>query len=265
MVGPDRDILLGALSEFENSDKAAYPLSMWRTAIQAYEAAHDASVTPPFENFSEPPYPYLPVPLHTYGVDLTEGATVVDIGCLAGYGLFDLAWRRQSEGLTIPRMIGVDISPVSIAMGSRLADLWACGHDVSFVEASAESLPLPDASVDLVVARLVLPYVRIDRTLDEIVRVLRHGGAALLQIHGFQYYINQLRNHARQPKRCAYYVRPLLSGMIFSLLRRQPASRWLSETAMPLAALDRLMATRACTDVWSSGFRVRPMALFQKE
>ena len=263
----DCQSLRNALHEFRKYDKAGYSLSIWETAIQAYEAANDPSLTPRFADFTESPYPYpyLPISPNMYGVDLAEDSAVLDIGCLAGYGLFDLTWRRQREGLPIPSLIGVDTQEASVEIGSRLTEHWASGLSVSFVKASAESLPLPDESVDMVIARLLLPYVRIEQTLNEVVRVLRHNGLALFQIHGPQYYIQQLRRYIKQPKRCAYFVRPLLSGAIFKVLRFQPTSRWLAEAALSLPTLDRLMASRACSQVWDADLRVRPMALYQKD
>jgi ubiquinone/menaquinone biosynthesis C-methylase UbiE len=59
-----------------------------------------------------------------------------------------------------------------------------CGRVAHIVDAAAEHLPLPDASVDTVVSTLVLCTVPDPvRTLGEITRVLRPGGQLLFIEH----------------------------------------------------------------------------------
>jgi ubiquinone/menaquinone biosynthesis C-methylase UbiE len=58
------------------------------------------------------------------------------------------------------------------------------GLDVEVVDAAAERLPVPDASVDTVVSTLVLCTVTdLERTLAEVRRVLRGDGVLLLLEH----------------------------------------------------------------------------------
>lgn len=60
----------------------------------------------------------------------------------------------------------------------------ALGRAVELVEGGAESIPLPDASVDAVVATLVLCSVReVEASLAEIRRVLRPGGTYVFLEH----------------------------------------------------------------------------------
>jgi ubiquinone/menaquinone biosynthesis C-methylase UbiE len=64
---------------------------------------------------------------------------------------------------------------------SRAAD---AGRPVEVLEAPAELLPLPDASVDAVVATLVLCTVEdVPGTLGEVARVLKPGGELLFIEH----------------------------------------------------------------------------------
>lgn len=73
----------------------------------------------------------------------------------------------------------------SAPMADRLRDRAAADlRDIEVVSAPAEALPLPDASVDAVVSTLVLCTVGdLDRTLDEVERVLRPGGRLALLEH----------------------------------------------------------------------------------
>jgi ubiquinone/menaquinone biosynthesis C-methylase UbiE len=95
---------------------------------------------------------------------------VVELG--AGTGA-NLAWYRDVE-----RLVLVEPSP---AMRARLAPV-AGGAEV--VAATADALPLPDGSVDAVVATLVLCSVPdLPAALAEVRRVLRPGGSLLLLEH----------------------------------------------------------------------------------
>ena len=95
---------------------------------------------------------------------------VVELG--AGTGA-NLPWYGDVE-----RLILVEPSP---AMRVRLTP--AAG-DAEVIDATADALPLPDASVDAVVATLVLCSVPdLPAALGEVRRVLRPGGSLLLLEH----------------------------------------------------------------------------------
>lgn len=100
---------------------------------------------------------------------------VVEIG--AGTGL---NFEHYPDGITDL----VVTEPVA-AMRRRLARRLQCGHyPARIVDASAEHLPLPDASVDTVVSTLVLCTVDDpERALREIARVLRPDGQLLFIEH----------------------------------------------------------------------------------
>ena len=95
---------------------------------------------------------------------------VVELG--AGTGA-NLAWYGDVE-----RLVLVEPSP---AMRRRLA---ARAGDAEVLDATAAALPLPDDSVDAVVATLVLCSVPdLPAALAEVRRVLRPGGSLLLLEH----------------------------------------------------------------------------------
>ncbi|SPF35545.1 Methyltransferase type 11 [Candidatus Sulfopaludibacter sp. SbA4] len=98
--------------------------------------------------------------------------TVLDIGCGAGMDLL-LAARRVGPG---GRAIGMDMTE---AMRDRArASAAAAGlTNVEVYRADATALPLPDASVDVVISNGVLNLVpEKERAFAEIKRVLRPGG-----------------------------------------------------------------------------------------
>jgi SAM-dependent methyltransferase len=103
---------------------------------------------------------------------LARGMRVADLGCGVGMVTGDLARLVGSTG----QVVGVDLSPDQLAQArARLAGA-AVAH-VAFVEASATSTGLPEASFDLVYCRfLLLHLVEPHAALREMHRLLRPHG-----------------------------------------------------------------------------------------
>lgn len=107
-----------------------------------------------------------------------EGATVVDIG--TGPGLLLVELRR-----TLPRarLVGVDPSKDMLALARRVAEDAGGEGQPAFeaVEGSGESIPLDDASADVVVCRNVLhEFDDAPLAMAEMARVLGPGGRLVL-------------------------------------------------------------------------------------
>jgi arsenite methyltransferase len=101
-----------------------------------------------------------------------SGQTVLDLGCGAG---FDTLLAPRRVGPSGP-VIGVDITPEMVAKARRNVDLLGPSN-VELVLGEAEQLPLPDASVDLVISNGVFNLCRgKPRVLAEVFRVLSPGG-----------------------------------------------------------------------------------------
>jgi SAM-dependent methyltransferase len=100
------------------------------------------------------------------------GAAVLDLGCGAGT---DLLIAAQMTGPT-GRAIGVDMTAAMLERARESADAMGLGN-VDLHEALIESLPLGDASVDVVISNGVIDLVADkDAVFDEVDRVLRPGG-----------------------------------------------------------------------------------------
>lgn len=253
--------LLAALRGYEAAGKPlAYPLQMWKLALDLIaQSDQDVGVTEECDAI-----PYVPFVPEDFGVSLGVQSRVLDVGCLGGYGLFDFAYRRQRAGRPVPRLTGVDIAAESVQLAEAMATIWAKGMSVRFERAEAGSLPLGVESFDLVVARLLLPYVRIESALDEIARVLRAPGMVLLQVHAPRYYATRAWTRLAKPAAAFYYLRPLVSGLLFAALRRQPRHPWLAETALSAGRLAALCARRGLNLAWRGGFEQKPLLGFVK-
>jgi SAM-dependent methyltransferase len=100
------------------------------------------------------------------------GDVVLDLGCGAGTDLLIAAQMAGPSG----RVIGVDMTP-SMLERARASAAEMSIENVELHESLIESLPLEDASVDLVISNGVIDLVPDkEAVFDEIDRVLRPGG-----------------------------------------------------------------------------------------
>jgi arsenite methyltransferase len=100
------------------------------------------------------------------------GQTVLDLGSGAGLDSLLAARRVGPTG----KVVGVDLCPQMVEKARRNAGLLGL-HNVEFVEAGIERLPLPTGSVDVVISNGVLNLCpEKPAVLAEAFRVLRPGG-----------------------------------------------------------------------------------------
>lgn len=109
-------------------------------------------------------------------VALSRGEVVLDLGCGAGIDTLIAARAVGPAG----RVVALDMTPAMLERARRNAALMGLDH-VEVREGLMEAIPLPDASVDVVVSNGVLNLsTRKSRVLAEMLRVLRPGGRIAL-------------------------------------------------------------------------------------
>jgi ubiquinone/menaquinone biosynthesis C-methylase UbiE len=101
-----------------------------------------------------------------------NGLDVIELGCGTAY--FG-AWLKKRGAR---RVVGVDITPAQLATAREMDSEFGLG--LEFIEANAESVPLPNASFDLAFSEYGAsiwcdPY----RWIPEAARLLRGGGELL--------------------------------------------------------------------------------------
>lgn len=102
------------------------------------------------------------------------GRTVLDLG--SGLGQYTQLFNLSGAH----RVIGLEYQ----ACKSRFASDRFTSESVSFITGSAEAIPLPNHSVDIVFSHTVFEHITdIDASLSEIKRVLRHDGIAIVSFN----------------------------------------------------------------------------------
>lgn len=109
----------------------------------------------------------------TRHADLAEGEVVLDVGCGGGIDTVLAAHEVGPAG----RVIGIDMLEEMLERSAAAVHEAGVAERCEFVCTEMESLPLPDASIDVVISNGV-PNLspRKSRVFAEISRVMRPGG-----------------------------------------------------------------------------------------
>lgn len=108
-------------------------------------------------------------------LDDVAGRDVLELGCGAAQWSIALAQRGA-------RPIGLDLSERQLEHARRL--MAEAGVTFPLIHASAEAVPLPDASVDIIVAdHGAMVFADPERTVPECARLLRDGGILAFSMH----------------------------------------------------------------------------------
>jgi SAM-dependent methyltransferase len=149
----------------ELTDHAARNRATWNAQADEYQAKHGAQL----EESGGAARGMWQIPEDELDVlGEVRGRDVLELGCGAAQWAIALAQRGA-------RVTGLDLSERQLDH-ARTA-IAAAGVDVTLIEASAEALPLPDASFDIAFCdHGALSFADPYRTIPEAARVLRPGG-----------------------------------------------------------------------------------------
>lgn len=104
--------------------------------------------------------------------DILPGATVLDLGC--GTGTMTI-WLKQRYPSV--KVFGLDADPSILEIARSKAN--DAGVDITFLEANATDIPLPEGAVQSVVSSLFFHHLGTEQkrtVLIEILRILQSGG-----------------------------------------------------------------------------------------
>jgi arsenite methyltransferase len=105
-------------------------------------------------------------------IDLREGEVVLDLGSGGGIDVLLSARRVGPTG----KAYGLDMTPEMLEL-ARANQREAGVTNVEFLEGHIDAIPLPDASVDVIISNCVINLAADkDRVLAEAFRVLKPGG-----------------------------------------------------------------------------------------
>lgn len=141
---------------------------------------HEQTVQSQFDRRA---HAYLTSAVHSAGPDLEKAkmlaarlpgdARAIDIGCGAGHLSFALAPH-------VARIVALDPAPGMLAEVAKAAAARGLAQ-IETREGSAESLPFPDASLQLACTRYSAHHwTRLEAAMEEMVRVLAPGGHVLI-------------------------------------------------------------------------------------
>lgn len=153
---------------FTASDFHQHPGGIWSDDIDAFGYEWAAGAFSFSMLAADAPYRWLA----RHVVDRFGPRRAIDLGC--GFGKLAIPLKQLDPRIEVT---GVDLSAPLL----RLAHLRAleAGLDITWLQADAESVPLPDAHADAVVSYWLLhelPPAAIDGVLAESLRLLQPGG-----------------------------------------------------------------------------------------
>lgn len=183
-------------------------------------------------------------------VNYSLGITALDIGCGAGFPLFELAMRLGHTS----KVYGIDPNPRVLELAAEKAQFFGISN-IRFIHGVAEELPLGDRSIDLIVSNNGINNVAdINKVLGECARVLKHGSQFVLSMNtdktfiefytqlkivldelNLPHMIRQMHQHIHEKRRPLDEMQHLLlqSGFqIEAIIRDEFSYRFADATAM---------------------------------
>jgi ubiquinone/menaquinone biosynthesis C-methylase UbiE len=139
---------------------------------------------------------------------------VLDVGCGAGQEIFPFLEKTEAF------CVGVDVAK---ELGKVTAENFSKEKKASFVRSEGENLPFADASFDVVLCRVALPYMNNRLAIAEVARILKTGGIFLLKTHAPAFYFGMLAERLKtfNVKQIAYPLICLTASLWHLLTGKQ--------------------------------------------
>ena len=169
---------------------------------------------------------------------------VLEIGVGSGH---NLPYYRKDQ---VERIVGIDPCSTSWALAQPRAK--TLGVPIEFIEGSAESMPLPDASFDTVLMTYSLCTIPdAQAALHEMRRVLKPNGRLVFCEHGEAPDAAVARWQQR--------VNPLWRKLLGGCNLNRPITRWITDAGFSIVNLDQMYLPGtpriAGFNVWGSAER----------
>lgn len=139
---------------------------------------------------------------------------VLDLGCGAGQEL--LPFLEKTEAFCV----GIDVAE---GLGKITGETFGKEKNVAFVRSNGEKLPFDDASFDVILCRVALPYMNNRETIAEVARILKPDGVFLLKTHAPLFYFGMIFERLKtfQAKQIAYPLICLTASLWHLLTGKQ--------------------------------------------
>ena len=177
-------------------------------------------------------------------LDAPAGLRWLDVGC--GTGALTAA--------IVERCAPSDVAGVEPSAGFRAAAVERLGSRALVLPGDAESIPLPAASVDVVVSGLVLNFVPdADAALAEMTRVAKHGAVIAAYVWDYSDGMEVIGRFWEASARLDSAIDPLREATRFELCRPDPLRELFSRhlDAVEVEALDLRAEFADFDDYWS--------------
>lgn len=142
---------------------------------------------------------------------------VLDVGCGAGQELLPFLEKTSAF------CVGIDVAKELGQIGKEFFSQANGKNRVAFVRSLGERLPFADASFDVALCRVALPYMNNRQAISEVARVLKPNGIFLLKTHAPPFYFGMIRERLKtfSPRQLAYPLICLTASLWHLLTGRQ--------------------------------------------
>jgi ubiquinone/menaquinone biosynthesis C-methylase UbiE len=142
---------------------------------------------------------------------------VLDLGCGAGQDVLPFVEKTDAF------CVGLDYAAELGAVTKNVFGNDELKNRTAFVRSIGEKIPFADASFDVVLCRVALPYMHNRRTIAEVARILKPNGVFLLKTHAPAFYFGLLKDRAKtlNPKQIAYPMICLTGSVWHQLTGKQ--------------------------------------------